>query len=413
MLKKSTMLAVLLSLVFPFWMNGQTQKERVYIWDFVDNKGQQTDLTDRITSEFEEALNQAKCYQVVERRRFDKVLAHIKNEKAIADLNDLSKSSRGEVKKITNAQIIVFGKVDDDIASGEYKISVTFQNFDSSKEVKSIRIRRGRIDDIESREDAMKELVKKICSSSDFLQDSQSYYERGFMKYSDKDYEGAFKDFKKVVDNDPTNYEAYNYCGVCLYHLGRCKDAIEYFDKAINLNKNLFQAYANRGDCKYIIGDKQGAINDHRIAAKGGNEFSQNWLKRLGFSVDDSIAEEQQNAPKPVYTFNIYGLIKTKEGIITKIEEKNYSRYTLDKEFVGEWRYYYLKIEQYKDGILCDVAELETGRQLGQCFPDCETINGPLAYSGKVFNGGFSVDHKDGKKGEMSIYWRPGKECKN
>ena len=163
---KTLMLAVLLSLVLPFWMNGQTPKERVYVWDFVDNNGQQTELTDRITSEFEEALIQAKCYQVVERRNVDKLLAHIKNEKAIAELDDLSKKSQGEVKKITNAQIVVFGKVDDDVASGEYKITVTFQHFDSSKEVKSIRIKRGRILDIESREEAMNKLVKEICNNT-------------------------------------------------------------------------------------------------------------------------------------------------------------------------------------------------------------------------------------------------------
>lgn len=163
---KPSMLAVLLTLVLTTLANAQESKGRAYVWDFVDNKGQRTDLTDRLTSEFEVALNQAKCYQVLERRRFDEVLKHIKNEKVIADLNDISKSSQGEIKKFTNAQIVVFGKIDDDVASGEYKISVTFQNFDSSKEVKSIRIRRGRIQDSESRENAMKELVKEICGDS-------------------------------------------------------------------------------------------------------------------------------------------------------------------------------------------------------------------------------------------------------
>lgn len=167
MLKVSTTLfAAMLSLVLVPCVNGQGPKERIYVWDFVDDKGQQTSLTARMTLEFEVALTQAKCYQVLERRQFDKLLAHIKNEKAIADLNDISKRTQDEVKKITNAQIVVFGKVDDDIASGEYKISVTFQNFDSSKAVKSIRIRRGRILDIESRENAMKELVKGICGDS-------------------------------------------------------------------------------------------------------------------------------------------------------------------------------------------------------------------------------------------------------
>lgn len=160
------LLAVLLSLVFVPWVRGQGSKERVYIWDFVNNDGQQTDLTARITSEFEEALIEAKCFQVLERRRFDKLLAHIKNEKAIADLNDISRVSQGEVKKITNAQVVVFGRVDDDVDSGQIKISVSFQHFDSSKEVKSVRIPRGQRLDAESRENAMKKLVKEICDNS-------------------------------------------------------------------------------------------------------------------------------------------------------------------------------------------------------------------------------------------------------
>ena len=166
MLKVSTtMLAVLLSLALVPGVNGQGPKELVYIWDFVDNKGQQTDLTNRITSEFEEALIQAKCYQVVERRDVDKLLAHIKNEKAIAELNDLSKGSQSKIKEITHAKIVVFGKVDDDIESGQIKFSVSFQHFDSSKKVWSTRIPRGLRLHTESRENAMKGLVKEICGS--------------------------------------------------------------------------------------------------------------------------------------------------------------------------------------------------------------------------------------------------------
>jgi hypothetical protein len=166
MLKVSTtLLAVLLSLALVPCVNGQGPKERVYIWDFVDNKGQQADLTAWFTSEFEEALSHANCYQVLERRQFDRLLANIKNEKAIADLNDLSKESQSEIKKITNAQIVVFGKVDDDIESGQIKISVSFQHFDSSKKVWSTRIPRGKRLDPESRENAMKGLVKEICDN--------------------------------------------------------------------------------------------------------------------------------------------------------------------------------------------------------------------------------------------------------
>ena len=160
------LLAVLLSLVLTPWGNSQPPKERIYVWDFVDDKGQKTDLTKDLTLEFEEALSHTSCYEVLERKVFDRLLAHIKNEKAITDLSNISKESQEEVKKITNAQIVVFGEVDDDIDSGEIKISVTLQRFDSSKKIRSIRIQRGLRLHPKSREDAMKELVKKICESN-------------------------------------------------------------------------------------------------------------------------------------------------------------------------------------------------------------------------------------------------------
>ncbi|MGH9822005.1 MAG: CsgG/HfaB family protein [Blastocatellia bacterium] len=153
----------MVGLILVHWANAQGAQERVYIWDFTDRDGKQTDLTTRLTAEFEEALSKAKCYQVLERRQFDRLLAHIKNEKAIIDLNDISKASRVEVRTITNAQIVVFGRVDDDLDSGQVKISVSLQRFDSTKEVRSIRIPRGQRFDSQSRENAMQQLVQEIC----------------------------------------------------------------------------------------------------------------------------------------------------------------------------------------------------------------------------------------------------------
>jgi hypothetical protein len=145
--------------------SGRLNNERVYIWDFVDN-GHQTDLTASLTSEFEEALIQKNCYQVLERRVFDKLLAPIKNEKVITDLRDISKANQSEIKKITNAQIVVFGEVYDDINSGILRISVSFQHFDLSKEVKSIRISRRQRSDTKSRENTMQKLVEEICDNN-------------------------------------------------------------------------------------------------------------------------------------------------------------------------------------------------------------------------------------------------------
>jgi hypothetical protein len=66
--------------------------------------------------------------------------------------------------KVARAEAIVFGSVDHDVESGEYKVSVSLQRFDSTKMLAdSVRIGQGKIDDAETREKAMSVLVKKLC----------------------------------------------------------------------------------------------------------------------------------------------------------------------------------------------------------------------------------------------------------
>jgi hypothetical protein len=65
---------------------------------------------------------------------------------------------------VARAEVVVFGTVDHDAASHEYKVSVSLQRFDSTKMLAdSVRVQQGKINDAESREKAMSELVKKLC----------------------------------------------------------------------------------------------------------------------------------------------------------------------------------------------------------------------------------------------------------
>src|SRR5262249_8063185 len=84
----------------------------------------------------------------------------------IETLSKLSSQSKTELET-AKAQIVVFGKVIHDTKSGEYKVTVSFQRLNSIKAlVDSIRIKQGVIYDAGSREQAMQELVSKVCRSA-------------------------------------------------------------------------------------------------------------------------------------------------------------------------------------------------------------------------------------------------------
>src|SRR5262245_25538387 len=111
--------------------NGQDAKPKLYVWDFSMTDGSQTNNTARLTLDFEEAIIKTGKYQVLERRRYDRLMAHRKNEIGIQNLEKLSPQTQKELRTI-EAEIVVFGVVDDDVDGGQYTVSVSLQKFDST-----------------------------------------------------------------------------------------------------------------------------------------------------------------------------------------------------------------------------------------------------------------------------------------
>lgn len=143
----------------------QTQNNFViYVWNFSTRDSEQDELTTNLTQEFEEALIQSKRFQVLERRKYDRLLAQKDNEKAILNIEGISSTALKNLKA-NQANAVVFGEMHDDIQSGQIKVTVTIQTFDGKKlDMQSIRFTRGKRFNPESRELAMKELVNLIFS---------------------------------------------------------------------------------------------------------------------------------------------------------------------------------------------------------------------------------------------------------
>lgn len=157
---------ILAALLMPVAARGGSMDSvRCYVWDFAMRDGARNNLTRQLTVEFEEKLTRKKICIVLERRNFARLIAHKENERGILSLEGISKPAM-DTLKVYNANTVVFGEVYDDISSGSFKITVTFQNFNDTKNVWSVTIRRGLIVDAASRESAMGDLIQLISDES-------------------------------------------------------------------------------------------------------------------------------------------------------------------------------------------------------------------------------------------------------
>ena len=145
----------------------------------------------------------------------------------------------------------------------------------------------------------------------------ESYLNNGREKLSDNDFQGALKEFNRVIEIDPQNWRAYHNRGLSKLELGKIEGALEDFTQAIELNQNpwaqsffergyLYQiqkkhkeaiadftksleleligswaAFHNRGLSKSNLGEIEGALEDFTQAIKlNQNPWSQSYFER-------------------------------------------------------------------------------------------------------------------------------------
>lgn len=146
------------SMAFPLVSNDSI----VYVWDFNVSDSSIKEIGTMLTNDFETELINSGLYTVLERRRYNRVLAHQNLEKKIADIQHLSSSSIDSLRA-NRAGVVIFGEVKDDIDSGVYEVTVTFQNLNEVILRKgSVLIGRGLIRDNQTRKKFMKDLVDVV-----------------------------------------------------------------------------------------------------------------------------------------------------------------------------------------------------------------------------------------------------------
>ncbi len=183
----------------------------IYVWDFSVSDASIRELANMLTNDFETELINSGLYTVLERRRYSRVLAHRNMENKITEIQNLPAISMDSLRA-NKAEVVIFGEVKDDINSGQYEVSVTFQNLSEVILRKgSILIGRGLIADNQTRKNSMKALMG-ILHAKELLAAKRKQYDLISNILSSymvrvKDVQKEFKDIARFALEDKSYFD--------------------------------------------------------------------------------------------------------------------------------------------------------------------------------------------------------------
>ena len=102
---------------------------------------------------------------------------------------------------------------------------------------------------------------------ADFIEAS-IYSDRGVAKWRLNQTKEAIDDFNKSIQLSPENAAVYNNRGNALMDLGHPDEAVKDFDRAVALSPNYGAAYNNRGNARVALGQYALAFQDFRKAVE-------------------------------------------------------------------------------------------------------------------------------------------------
>ncbi|WP_300752529.1 tetratricopeptide repeat protein [uncultured Brachyspira sp.] len=94
---------------------------------------------------------------------------------------------------------------------------------------------------------------------------ANTYYNIGASKHNLKNYNEAIEYFNKTLELDSSFFDVYYSRGVAEYHLKFYENAVSDFTKALEVNPNLQNAYYIRALCYAKINKHKKAIEDFDI----------------------------------------------------------------------------------------------------------------------------------------------------
>lgn len=125
---------------------------------------------------------------------------------------------------------------------------------------------------------ALQNVIEAQTGNSEFV--SHVYLVRGFVYYSQKEYDLAIEDYNTVIKLKPDNADAYYNRGLAYHYKSEYDRAIEDFNKIIALKPAYANAYYNRGLTYGFKGNNDHAIADFNRAIQLNANYAQAYNNR-------------------------------------------------------------------------------------------------------------------------------------
>lgn len=149
-------------LLFSLNTFAQSDIGNIYVWEFATRDGERNDFTQSLTEEFEEALIQSQCCEILQRRIYSRLIDQKRSEKAVMKLDGAPESAISNLKSL-EANVVVFGELYDDSNSGKVKVTINFESFDGRILKKaSTYLAKYDLANPEKREQAVKTIMEEL-----------------------------------------------------------------------------------------------------------------------------------------------------------------------------------------------------------------------------------------------------------
>jgi len=111
-------------------------------------------------------------------------------------------------------------------------------------------------------------------------QDAKEYYDKGFEQIQAGKFEEAINFFDKSIELNPDVYISWFNRGIAKTRLGLYQDALPDFEQTIKLKPEYKNGYLNRGTAKKHLENYSGAIADYNLAIKLDSNYADAFYNR-------------------------------------------------------------------------------------------------------------------------------------
>ena len=113
-----------------------------------------------------------------------------------------------------------------------------------------------------------------------------TYYNRGYIQFQLKNWDGAIQDYSEAIRLNPIDAEYYNARGRTLFELEKLQEAIQDFSKAIQIDPEIEMTYLNRGICYSLEKEFDKALKDFLEYEKRNTNDPMLYFERANIKVE-------------------------------------------------------------------------------------------------------------------------------